>query len=146
MVNVTEGTSSTLTYEITKFTSSDKEVRVTGVAKPTIKNVTIPTTVKLHNVVYKVTSVKSRAFKSNTNITKVVLSANIKSVGKEAFYGCSNLKTLNIKTKKLTNGTVGSKAFSKVKRSVKVSVPKSKKKSYTKILKKRGLPASAKIK
>ncbi len=78
--------------------------------------------------------------------SKVVIGKNISSIGKQAFYGCKKLKSIVIKTEKLTAKKVGGSAFKKISSKVKVSVPKKKKTEYKKLLKKKGLPKSAKIK
>lgn len=51
------------------------------------------------------------------------------------FTGCSGLKYLTVKTKKLTSKTVGKGAFKKLNKKAKIKVPKSKLKLYAKILK-----------
>ena len=65
----------------------------------------------------------------------VVISTNVTKIGKNAFYGCSGLKYLTVKTKKLTSKTVGKGAFKKLNKKAKIKVPKSKLKLYAKILK-----------
>ena len=90
------------------------------------------------------------AFKNNKTITKVTIGSNITSIGKQAFSGCKNLKTITIKTKNLTAKSVGAKAFAKAGSSnykkLTVKVPKSKKTLYKKLLKKKGLSPKAKFK
>ena len=40
-------------------------------------------------------------------IKKVSIPSKVQKIGKNAFYGCSGLKYLTVKTKKLTSKTVG---------------------------------------
>ena len=145
-IDVKAAATSTLKYEVTKFTATQKEVCVAGVAKNTVKTVKIPKTVKFYGVTYKVTSIKAKALKSNKKITKVTIGQNVNKIGKQAFYGCGKVKTMSIKTTKLTSKKVGSKAFSKMKSTIKVTVPKSKKSSYKKLLKSKGIGSKAVIK
>ena len=64
-------------------------------------------------------------------IKKVSIPSKVQKIGKNAFYGCSGLKDLTVKTKKLTSKTVG--AFKKLNKKAKIKVPKSKLKLYAKI-------------
>lgn len=59
-------------------------------------NISIPSTVKINGISYKVTSIAANAFKNNKKITKVKIGSNVTSIGKNAFNGCSKLKTLTI--------------------------------------------------
>ena len=88
-----------------------------------LKKATIPSQIKIGNVTYKVTA-----------------------IGSKAFYNCKKLKNIKIKSKKLTLKKVGKSAFKSINKKAKITVPKSKKKSYKKILVKRGLSKKAKIK
>lgn len=89
--------------------------------------------------VYKVTEIAPDALKGNKNITKVTIGTNVQKIGKNAFSGCKKLKSITIKSKKLTAKTVGSNAFKGIHRKAKIKVPKSKLKSYKKLLKKKGI-------
>ncbi|WP_026527950.1 InlB B-repeat-containing protein [Butyrivibrio sp. VCD2006] len=110
------------------------------------KSVTIPGSVKLQDgTVVKITSIDDNAFKKNKTITKVVIGKNVKKIGKKAFYGCKNLKTIVVKTTKLTKNRVGKKAFSGVSKEVVVKAPKSKVEKYGKIFAERGLPKSGTV-
>lgn len=87
--------------------------------KPTKKScttATVPSTVKIGKKTYTVTK-----------------------IGKKAFYGCKSLKNITIRTTKLTQKSVGSKAFAKIHPRAVVTVPKNKVKAYKEILKKAGL-------
>lgn len=93
-----------------------------------------------------VTSIKSKAFSQCVSLKQAVIPSKVKNIGSKAFYGCSSLKKLTIKTTKLIGKSIGSKAFSGVSKKVTVKVPKSKLKSYKKLLKKKGIGKKAKIK
>ena len=111
--------------------------------------ITIPSSVTIENVTYKVTSIGNNAFKNNKKLKKVTIASSVTSIGKKAFYNCKNLRSLIIKTKKLTVNSIGKKAFAKAGskdyRKLKVKVPAKKFTLYKKILKKKGLSAKAKI-
>ena len=93
-------------------------------------------------------SSRRRILKNNGSIkiTKVTIGKNIKTIGKKAFYGCKKLKSITLKTTKLTAKNVGSKAWKGICATVTIKVPKSKYDSYKKILKEKGGSSNAKIK
>ena len=134
-----------LTYRITgldtvEYVNNDNRNR---------KDIVIPNTITLNDIVYRVTSIADNAFKNNKKIRKVTIGENIERIGSKAFYGCKNLKTIILNTLKLKKKTVGSKAFSKIGgkryKRVRVKVPKNKKKTYQKILISKGLNPKIKV-
>ena len=102
-------------------------------------SVTVPATVNIQGKTYKVTAIAANAFKNNKKLKKVTIGENVKTIGKSAFYGCKNLKTVNIRTSMLKGKTVGKNAFAKINAKAKVKVPKSKLKTYKKLLKSKGI-------
>lgn len=124
-------------------------VAVTGLVKKGT-SISIGNTVKIGKVSYKITEIAANAFKSNTKATKVTIGANVTTIGKNAFYNCKKVKSVTIKSKKLTSKTVKSKAFGKMGASnykkVTVKVPSSKLKAYKKLLVNKGLSKKAKVK
>lgn len=93
------------TYRITALTPKKKTVEVTGFTKKAKKKrneVMIPASIKITSKTgkykgtysFKVTSVGKKAFYNNKKIWKVTLGNNIRTVKKQAFYGCTNLLTL----------------------------------------------------
>lgn len=72
-------------------------------------------------------------------LSHVTIRKNIKTIGKNAFYGCGKLKNIAVKTTKLTKKNVGSKAFAKLHKKLKVKVPKKKLKIYKKIFREKGV-------
>lgn len=131
-------------------TAKGSTVAYKGTKNKKAKKIMIPSTVTIDGTTYKVTSIASGAFKNNKKLTKVKVGSNVQSIGKKAFYGCKKLKTIVIKSKKLTAKSVGAKAFTKAGSSnykkCTVKVPRNKKSAYTKVLKKKGLNAWVKIK
>lgn len=93
-----------------------------------------------------VTAVGAKAFIKNKTLQKIIIGKNVKKIGKKAFYGCKNLKKIVIKTTRLTDETVGSKAFQKIAAKVKIRVPEEKLDAYSKLLKEKGLGDKAVVK
>ncbi len=83
-------------------------------------SVNIPSSVNLGKASFNVTKISNKAFKGNTNIKKVTGGANIKSIGKSAFQGCTKLKNVNITSANLK--TIGNKAFYNCKKLSKVTL------------------------
>lgn len=107
--------------------------------------VTVPATVKVSGVTYKVTSIAQNAFKNNKKLKKVTIGANITTIGANAFAGCKNLKTVDIKSKKLKS--VGKNAFKGIHKKAVFKVPAKKLKAYKKLLNsKAGIKKTMKIK
>lgn len=137
-------------YKVTNPNYSGKgTVTVTGNIKNSA-SINVGNTVKIGTATYKITAIAANAFKNNTKATKVVIGANVSSIGKNAFYNCKKVKSVTIKSKGLTSKSVKSKAFSKLGASnykkVTVKVPASKLKTYKKILVSKGLSKKTKIK
>jgi hypothetical protein len=157
------------TYKVTSVTN--KTVEVTGIVKDKLSKttaVTVYNTVKLGSDTYKVTSVAASAFKNNKKITSVTVGKNVETIGKNAFAGCTKLKKVTVKSKKLKQigakafynakalksltlktkslKSVGKNAFKGINKKAVIKVPKAKKKAYTKLLAKKGQSSSVKIK
>ncbi len=70
----------------------------------------------------------------NTKLKKVVLGNNVTTIGKQAFMGCKNLKSVQLKGKALKN--IKSGAFKKTSAKLVVRAKKMSKKDKVKLLKK----------
>ncbi|MBQ8199085.1 MAG: leucine-rich repeat protein [Lachnospiraceae bacterium] len=134
------------TYKVTESDLKNGTVAYVGPLDKKATKVTIPATVEIDGVTFKVTSIEKNAFKNNKKVKTVTIGKNVSKIGAKAFYGCSKLKTLKIKTTKLTAKKIGSKAFSKTSKSMKVTVPKKKFKTYKTMLIKKGVNKKAKFK
>ena len=110
-----------------------------------MKKVSIPATITVKGVKYKVTAVSKNAFKNNKKVKQVTIDKNVKNIGKNAFYGCKNLKKVIIKTTKLTKKTVGKNAFKGIHKKATIKVPKKKLNAYKKLLKNAGISKSVKV-
>lgn len=118
-------------------------VRPKSSVKGTIK---IPATVKYVGVTYKVTSVADRAFRNNKKVTNLTVGKNVTKIGKNAFSGCKNLKTLTIRSTKLTKKGLAGSSFKGISKKTMVKVPKNKLKAYKKLLQSKGLDKKVKVK
>nr|WP_300649861.1 leucine-rich repeat domain-containing protein [uncultured Anaerobutyricum sp.] len=110
------------------------------------KKATVPSTITVNGVKYQVTSIAAKAFANNKKLTKIVIPASVRSIGKQAFSGCKNLKSITIKTTYLTKKSVGAKAFKGIHAKATIKVPKKQKKAYQKFLKTKGIGKGVKIK
>ena len=140
----------------TKLTAKGASYQVTSAAEknPTVvykgskkqkASMTIPDTVTIDKVTYKVTSIAANAFKNNKKLKKVVIGKNVTKIGKKAFYGCSKLKKITVKTTKLTKKNVGSQAFKGIHKKAAFKVPKKKISSYRKVFRARGAAKTTKV-
>ena len=104
-------------------------------------SITIPATVTINRVTYKVTGVATSAFSGNKKLTKVTIGKNITIIGKNAFKNCSKLKMVRIKSSVLK--AVGSKAIKGTNKKLVIKVPSKKVSVYKKLFKGKG---NAKVK
>ena len=137
-------------------------VEYTGTTNKKAKKLSVPDTVKLNGVIYNVEIISAGALKNNKKITSVTIGKNVKEIKKNAFAGCTALKTVNCKSKvlqkiganafkgdkklttiklvttKLKKKSVGSNAIKGTSKKLKIKAPKKVKKSYQKIFSAKG--------
>lgn len=130
------------TYKVTKSATQNGTVEFEKVDK-TKSSITIPATITVDGITYKVTSISKNAFKNNKNLKKVTIGKNITTIGTNAFYGCKNLKTITIKSTQLKS--ISKNAFKGINAKAKIKVPKSKLTKYKKLLKGKGQKSTVKI-
>lgn len=135
-------TSKNATYVITSAQNKTATYRSLTNKKKT--SYTVPNTVNIDGITYKVTKIADKAFKNNKKLKKVIIGKNITTIGKQAFYGCKNLKTIIFKTTKLKS--VGKQAFKGIYKKATIKVPKKKYSEYKKLLKGKGQKNTVKIK
>ncbi|MEY8428382.1 glycoside hydrolase family 2 TIM barrel-domain containing protein [Lachnospiraceae bacterium 46-15] len=107
----------------------------------------VPATVKLKGVTYKVTEIGPNVMKGNTKLKKVILGKYVATIGKQAFMGCKNLKSVQLKGNALKNIKTG--AFKKTSAKMVVSAKKMNKKQKAALLtklKKAGMSKKGKVK
>ena len=90
---------------------------------------------------YEVTVIGTDAFKNYKNLKNVSIGANVKVIGKNAFYGCSNLKILSFRTDKLIASIVGENAFKGLDSQILIKASVKKMQQYKDILTQRGMTA-----
>lgn len=143
-----------VTYKVTSVAKNafknNKKVRtvtigknVTGIGDNAFYKCTALTKITIPS---KVKTIGKNAFYGCKKMTSATIGKNVSKIGSKAFYGCSKLKTLKVKTTKLTAKKIGSKAFTKTPKSMKVTVPKKKFKAYKSMLIKKGVNKKAKFK
>lgn len=97
------------------------------------RSVTIPSTIRVSGVTYKVISIGIKVFNGNKKLSKVTIGANVKAISNNAFFKCPMLKTVTIKSALLTKKTASKKAFNGTNKKMVIKVPKKMKKAYEKI-------------
>lgn len=135
-------TSANDSYKATKTSVSTKTLEYTG-TDSNKSSITVPNTVTIDGVTYKVTSIARNAFKNNKKLKKIVIGNNVKTIDANAFSGCKNLKSITIKSKNVK--TIGKNAFKGIKSNAKIKVPASKVEKYKKLLEGKGLKKTVKI-
>ena len=125
--------------EYVKVTSTSKKtVEYVKPSKKTYTSVTIPATVKISGVTYKVTAISANACKGMTKLKKVTIGKNVSKIGSKAFYNCKKLSQITITSTTLSSGKVAANAFAGTKKKAVVKVPKNKYNAYKKFLFKKG--------
>lgn len=130
------------TYKVTKSATKNGTVELAKVGKST-SNITIPNSVTIDGITYKVTSVSKNAFRNNKKLKKVTVGKNITKINANTFYGCKNLKTITIKSTNLKS--IGKNAFKGISPKAKIKVPPKKLSYYKKLFAKKGLKSTVKI-
>ncbi len=127
------------------LTSSAKGGTVTFVKPQKTNNTkfTVPASVKIGALTYKVTKIEKNAFKNNKKLTSVTIGKNVTSIGANAFWGAQKLNQITIQTKSLK--TVGKNALKGISSKCKIKVPKNKLKNYQRLLKGKGQKSGVKI-
>ena len=115
-----------------------------GVDSRKVRTLKVAATVTISGEKVSVTSIAANAFKGMKKLEKVTIGTNVSRIGKNAFSGDGKLKSIQIKSKKLTS--VGKRALKNISAKAVIKVPKSKKKAYTSLLKGKGQKKSVKIK
>lgn len=140
----TELKKGTAVYRVTTADPQDPRVRYVSNSNTEATSISIPSTVTINGVTYKVTRVQANAFASNTKLKSVTIGSNVAAIGSKAFYKCKNLSTVKIKSKKITS--IGSKAFYGIKNKALFYAYRSKLKTYQSRIKKSGINTTIRLK
>ena len=114
IIKTTDGTA----YKVGK----NDTVTYKAPAKKNAATLSVPATITVDGKKYTVTAIAANAFKNNKKLTKVTIGANIKTIGKNAFSGCTKITTLKL-GKNVT--TIGANAFKGNTALKKITIPKS---------------------
>ncbi len=106
--------------------------KLIGVVNKKATKMNVPATVKIQGRTCTVVEVGAKAFKGNTKLKKVILGKNVTTIGKQAFSGCKNLSSVQLKGKALKK--IGSQAFKKTSAKLTVSAKKMNKKQKAALL------------
>jgi hypothetical protein len=123
-----------LVYKVTKSDATKGTVTVVKAKDKKQKSISIPATVNINGYNFKVTSIANKAFKKNKKLTSIIIGKNVKTIGKEAFYGCTKLKKITVKSKVVSK--VNKNAFKNIHKKAKIKLPKMSSKKYKKYKKK----------
>lgn len=152
-------------YKVTSL--ANKTVSVVKTTKQST-TISIGSTVKIEGVSFKITEIAKNAFKGNKKVTTVKGGKNLKTIGANAFSGCTKLAKVTIDSKELSKidtkafynckklkavklssskiKTVGKRAFKGIEKKAKIDVPNKKAASYKKLFQKQGLAKTAVVK
>lgn len=108
-----------------------------GLVKKKGKKVTIPDTIRVDGKNYRVTAIAAKACSNHKTLTTLVLGKNVSVIGKEAFAKCKQLKTIQIRSTKLTKKNIAKKAFYKIPKKITVKCSKKKLAAYKKLIQSR---------
>ena len=135
-------TSGNVKYRV--INAQKKLAEAYGVESRKVRTLKVAAAVTISGEKVSVTSIAANAFKGMKKLEKVTIGTNVSKIGKNAFSGDSKLKSIQIKSKKLTS--VGKGALKNISAKAVIKVPKSKKKAYRSLLKGKGQKKSVKIK
>ena len=100
------------------------------------KKIVIPDSVTYKKKTYKVTAIAPNVFLNNKRLINLTIGKNVTTIGDKAFYNCRKLKTITIKSRKLTS-IKGGAFYSKQKMTIYVQAKYYSK--YAKLIKKSGI-------
>lgn len=110
-------------FEITKLPDKKGDGGTVSYLRPVDKkaaSITVPNTVTLNGLPYKVTAVAAKAFQGNANMKKAVIGKYVLKLGANSFYNCKKLTTVV-----LGSGLtwIGKKAFYQCSALTKITIP-----------------------
>ena len=131
-------------YTVTNANLAGKgTVTVKGVTSKKLKTIKVPSTVSIGGKKFKVTKIGASAFKDCRTATKATIGKYVKTIGKNAFYKASKLKTIYVNSAALKK--VEKNAFKGINGKAKIKVPKKKYAKYRKYLSRKGQKSTVRI-
>ena len=100
---------------------------------------------KTFPVMNSLQKIGANGFNGDKALSKFTLAKAVKSIGKNAFKGCAGLKTVTVKTEKLTTKNVGANAFKGINKKAIFKCPKKQMKKYKTLFVKKGAPKTCKF-
>ncbi len=95
-------------YKVTKSGSKNGTVEYVKNKASKASSISVPATVTIDTIKYKVTSISAKAFQGNKKLERISIGSNVKTIKGGTFRGCSKLKKVSI-GKDVTS--IGDKAF-----------------------------------
>ncbi|MGN1403308.1 MAG: leucine-rich repeat domain-containing protein, partial [Ruminococcus sp.] len=120
-----------VTYKVTKSSRTEGTVTYMAPKTGTVQSVTVPSTVKIGGISFKVTAIGNKAFYGMKNLKQVTVGSNVTSIGTGAFRNCSSLKSITIRSSKLDN--IGTQAVKGIYAKAIIRCPSAKVTAYKKL-------------
>ena len=93
-----------------------------------------------------VVAIGEKAFYKCSALTKITIVSKTNKIGANAFNGCEKLKTITIKSTKLSSKNVSQNAFKGLTKETTIKVAKKKLNTYKKLFKEKGLSSKVLVK
>ena len=95
-------------YKVTNELIAKASVAITGLSDNKVINLSVPDTIQIYGVTYKVTSIEKNAFRGQPQMKTAKIGNNVTAIGYGAFYACPILNSVTVgKSVK----TIGNHAF-----------------------------------
>lgn len=108
-------TETQVVYEVKKADQGKGTVKYVKSDNTKTTKITVPATVKIDNITYKVTEIAPKALKNNKKVTKITLGKNVTTIGDEAFANCKAATKITLSANVTTIGKNAFKGCSKIK-------------------------------
>ncbi|MCD8020661.1 MAG: leucine-rich repeat protein [Clostridiales bacterium] len=106
-------------YQVTKSATSGGTVSLKKAAS-TVTSVTVPATITVDGITYKVTAIANKAFSGCKKLKTVTIGKNVTAIGNSAFSGCVKLQSVTIGKNVIS---IGNNAFANCTKLSKITIP-----------------------
>lgn len=127
-----------------RLDNENRTAEFAGMKDAGAASVSVRDKVKANGKSYHVTSIAANACRNMAKLKKATIGKYVASIGERAFYGCTLLKKVTVKTKLLK--TAAADAFRNIAAKAVFDVPSSRKKAYKDLFVKMGAPKTASFK